>query len=392
MKHKLTFPFESLTGTDSSGPKRTYYMHKDCQVSRAYNPPKAPYNTSFNAGRVTNDTILKAYKLLTPAEAALWVTFCNQWNTYLPMGSKWMNVWTSFCTVNFYRVLMGFEILTVPPTAYPSKRLDSCEVKTIPGEPAAGRFDALVSNFPTENAYCVFWLTTPQSNFLHAYRKPESRLSSGFSPLSVAIIDDTSTPFQFLVDNLSYQITPGQFFYVDTRLITAEGFPMPVRRFEVQSEEAGLLISVGTSWQWFFPATFSAGKYNEKDDWVADYQKQWVYSDLHNILFRLPVLLLPGSIIDGLSVSWRATPSEAVSLSISLDNLLILAEHPLWTSSNFILYTWNGAGEDPQYDSTIFTPITLSDLYNYSIALNLETATKYCEVLRIGIRTTKRIY
>ena len=392
MKHNLTFPFESLSGTDSSGPKRTYYKHKGCQISRAYNPPKPPYNNSFNLGRTTNDTILKAYKLLTHEQMLKWVDFCNSWNNILGSGSDYYNVWTAFCTVNFYQLLGGYTLLTTPPKVYPPKTTDYCIISHVPGEVLSGIIFGECSNFPTDEAEFVFWITTPYSNFQHAYRKCESKLASGFGPDSVHHIFSTYDPFQFLINPMVYQIHTGDYLFVDTRLITEDGFPMPVRRFALQVVEGTNLISIGIVYHDFYPPSFSGASYNYPHDWTSDPTKISVFSDNINNYLRIPINFIEGTIIDAIRISFRAPTSGDTALGLQLDKIDKESTSPVWTPVKGIGLTYSGAPGIPYTYDYAFDPVTLESAYNYSVSARLLTANKQVEVFRLGFRTQKRIY
>ena len=392
MKHLTTYPIESLSGTDKSEPKRTYYKYKGCQISRTYNPPPPPYNPSLNAGRAFNDASLKAYKLLSHDQCQKWCSFCDSWNLITPSLVKPYNVWTAFCTVNFYRQLTGLSILSEPPSTYGSTLLYSCELKTLPDLPLAGRFDAEVRNFPTSDGYCVFWLTTPYSNFPHAYRKPESRLCSGFSPLSVAYISDTSNPFQFIVDNLSYQILSSQYCYVDTRLITKDGFPMPFRRFNIQTEEAGLITSIGILWHLFTLAGVEGAPFNYQDDTSCDSDKTCLLFNSDSSSCRIPIDLRSGSIIDSFKILFSAEPSSNLQLGIFLSHADFSDTNGIWIIDRSNYPTWNQPNNSPKVFCYYFDPLTLEEGKVYTIIVKYFTGSLPAALYSIGFRSTKRIY
>jgi len=392
MKHLTTYPIESLSGTDKSEPKRTYYKYKGCQISRTYNPPPPPYNPSLNAGRAINDASLKAYKLLSYNQCQKWCSFCDSWNLISPSLVKPYNVWTAYCTVNFYRQLTGLSILSEPPSTYGSILLYSCELKTLPDLPLGGRFDAEVRNFPTSDGYCVFWLTKPYSNFPHAYRKPDSRLCSGFSPLSVAYIPDTSSPYQFIVDNLSYKILSNQYCYVDTRLITKDGFPMPVRQFSLLTEEAGMLFSYGDVWTTLIPGSFTGTHYNNQYDWSTDKTKSLIFCDDKSKILRIPFVLNKYCQITALNIIWSAPKGSNVQINLSLDEWALSLFQNSWESKKNIILTKSDPQTDLQYNLFEFSPYDVQDMNGHSISIEILTSDAAVIINGLSFKTCKRAY
>jgi hypothetical protein len=386
------FPVQTLSGRDVTSPDRVYVPRKGSQVIRRYATSPEVINGSIVRAQSWTQLIAAAYKSLSAQDLSAWCQFERLYSGALPGKGANYTVWTLYKAVNWYRLMAEEPITNLPPAMHKFRSIDSVQV--IPNE-LDDASSSLVLNYSALDSAgykAVVWYCEPHAGYLHSYRKSEKHLVAYMAPESMFALSDTSGSDTYYLPYCIYAISPGEYLYVTVRLLAPDFFPCLERRYAVQAEGSGMLISTGTQYHTILASTLWGAPYTDLKGWTmqnggisirAEGEGSW-------LVVRIPYN--PGSIITGLDVFFRGNKSGGDSLDLYLDYQEMSGTYDSWDNVDTDNIEPGDNPDEPSLISWSHTAVELQSGRAYAYRIQADVDTGPVEVYAVRIKTAKRIY